>query len=221
MAPVTGGHPALRALNPRRDRLTRRANPSPKQHSPKQHSPARSTAQKARMDHEAHLDYRRVSPKLVVLRQIHNALGFGIGALLASIAINVVYLTTDLNLPEVAGISVLYAVPVGLVVAGIITAVIIPRQVRALGYREQRDDLLLRRGILFRQHTAVPYGRIQYVDIRQGPIQRSMGLTRIVITTAGGGTAAIFDGLPLAEAERLRDDLTNRGYARLAELGAS
>src|SRR5699024_12345567 len=102
---------------------------------------------------------------------------------------------------------------------GVCFAFIIPRPVRAIGDLEHRDDLLLRRGILFRHHVAVPYGRIQYVDIRQGPLQRLFGLTQIVITTAGGGTASTFEGLPLVAAARLPDDLPERGYARLAELG--
>lgn len=172
------------------------------------------------MDHEAQVPYRRVSPKLTVLRQIHNAIGFGLGILASTIALVVLQVSTGV-LAEYPLARVVFAIPLGLLIGGIVYALIIPRQVAAMGYREQRDDLVLRQGILFRHQVAVPYGRIQYVDIKQGPLQRSFGITQIVITTAGGGTAARFNGLPLAEAERLRDELTHRGYARLAELGES
>ena len=171
------------------------------------------------MYHEQ-LPYRRVSPKLIVLRQIYNALAFGIPAFAVTIGLIILNANTDF-FTEFALARLLFVIPVALVIIGVVFVFIIPRQVRALGYLENRDDLLLRRGILFRHQVAVPYGRIQYVDIRQGPLQRAYGITQIVITTAGGGTASTFEGLPLEEAERLRDDLTQRGYERLAELGES
>ena len=43
--------------------------------------------------------------------------------------------------------------------------VLIPRQVRSIGYAEREDDLLIRRGIFFQRTLVVPYGRMQYVDI--------------------------------------------------------
>ncbi len=171
------------------------------------------------MYHEQ-LPYRRVSSKLIVLRQIHNALGFGIPFVATTAGLLLLYSVTDF-FTRFPLAYLLFAVPAALLITGLVFVFIIPRQVRALGYLENRDDLLLRRGILFRHQVAVPYGRIQYVDIRQGPLQRSFGITQIVITTAGGGTASTFEGLPLEEAERLRDDLTQRGYERLAELGTS
>lgn len=171
------------------------------------------------MDHEQ-LPYQRVSPKLIPLRQIHNALLFGLPVIAVTGALLALYnLTAFFEANAIA--YLLFVIPAGLLIWGLCFVFIIPRQVRAMGYLEKRDDLLLRRGILFRQQVAVPYGRIQYVDIRQGPLQRAFGITYIVITTAGGGTASTFEGLPMDEAERLRDELTQRGYARLAELGES
>lgn len=171
------------------------------------------------MDHEQHLPYRRVSPRLIPLRQIYNALSFGIPLVGATLALLIMRAVTSLFAHQLA--MLLWLVPLGLLIGGISFSFIIPRQVRAMGYLEEHDEILLRRGILFRHQVEVPYGRIQYVDIRQGPLQRAFGITHIVITTAGGGTAATFEGLPMPEAERLRDDLTQRGQDRLAELGAA
>lgn len=168
------------------------------------------------MDHEQ-LPYRRVSPRLIPLRQINNAIGFGIMFLIFLVPLVIVQIAAPEFFDQPVG-YLLFLLPTAMLVWGIVMACIIPRQVRAMGYLEKDDDILLRRGILFRHQVAVPYGRIQYVDIRQGPLQRAFGITQIVITTAGGGTASTFEGLPMAEAERLRDDLTERGYARLAEL---
>lgn len=168
------------------------------------------------MDHEQ-LPYRRVSPRLIPLRQINNAIGFGILFLIFSVPLLIVRIAAPEFFDQPAS-YLLLLLPTAMLIWGIVMAVIIPRQVRAMGYLEKRDDLLLRRGILFSHQVAVPYGRIQYVDIRQGPLQRAFGITQIAITTAGGGTASTFEGLPMAEAERLRDELTERGFARLAAL---
>lgn len=171
------------------------------------------------MDHEQ-LAYRRVSPRLIPLRQLQNAIGFGIFFLVLVVPLLIIQLAYPPFFDNAVA-YVLYVLPFGVLVWGIVLACIIPRQVRALGYLENHDDLLLRRGILFKHQVAVPYGRIQYVDIRQGPLQRIFSVTQIAITTAGGGTASTFEGLPMVEAERLRDELTQRGYARLAELAGS
>lgn len=95
---------------------------------------------------------------------------------------------------------------------------LVPRQVRALGYAERADDLLLRRGILFRSMVVVPYGRMQYVDVSAGPLARRFQIASVQLHTASPGTDASIDGLPTAEAARLRDQLASRGEARLAGL---
>lgn len=171
------------------------------------------------MDHE-NLPYRRVSRRLVPLRQINNAIGFGVFFLVLLVPLLIVQFVASEFFTNGAT-YLLYLLPAAVLIWGIVLACIIPRQVRAMGYLENSDDLVLRRGILFRNQVAVPYGRIQYVDIHQGPLQRAFGVTRISITTAGGGTASTFEGLPMDEAERLRDELTQRGYVRLAELAES
>ena len=98
------------------------------------------------------------------------------------------------------------------------TAVLVPRQVRAIGYAERADDLLIRKGILFRSMVVVPYGRMQYVDVQAGPLARACGIAQVQLHTASPGTDAAIDGLPPEEAARLRDQLAARGEARLAGL---
>jgi hypothetical protein len=95
---------------------------------------------------------------------------------------------------------------------------LVPRQVRAIGYAERDDDLLIRRGIMFRRLVVVPYGRLQYLDVERGPLERAFSLASLQLHTASAGSDATIDGLPVEVAERLRDRLAARGEARLAGL---
>lgn len=98
------------------------------------------------------------------------------------------------------------------------TLLLIPRQVKAIGYAERNEDLLIRRGILFHRVMVVPYGRMQYVDVTMGPFERMLGISSIHLHTASPGTNAALSGLPAAEADRLREQLSARGEAKLAGL---
>lgn len=118
-------------------------------------------------------------------------------------------------LSGVAGLWAISLVPAALMA---VLAVLVPRQVRAWGYAERDDDLLIRRGVLLRSLVVVPYGRMQFVDVQAGPLDRWCGIARVQLHTASPGTDAAIPGLPPAEASRLRDRLAARGEARLAGL---
>lgn len=98
------------------------------------------------------------------------------------------------------------------------TGLLIPRQVRAIGYAERDDDLLIRSGLFFQRAMVVPYGRMQYVDVAVGPVERAFGLCSLKLHTAAPGTKAEIPGLPTEEGARLREQLSARGEARLAGL---
>ncbi len=79
------------------------------------------------------------------------------------------------------------------------------------GWALDDEELLIGRGVLFRSITAIPVGRIQHVDVRQGPIEQALGLARVIVHTASGlGGDGIVPGLEAAEAEALRDRLVAR-----------
>ena len=94
----------------------------------------------------------------------------------------------------------------------------VERRWRAWGYAEREDDLLVRRGVLVRRLSVVPYGRMQYVDVTAGPLDRRLGLARVTLHTAAAASDASIPGLPEAEAHRLRDRLAALGEARAAGL---
>jgi membrane protein YdbS with pleckstrin-like domain len=116
--------------------------------------------------------------------------------------------------------SVWLGVVVGLAgLVGVIWAwLVVGRAVRSWGYAERADDLLVTRGILNRQLVVVPYGRMQYVDVTAGPLDRKFGLSTVQLHTAAAATDARIPGLVPAEAARLRDRLAARGEATTAGL---
>ena len=89
---------------------------------------------------------------------------------------------------------------------------------RAIGYAERADDLLVVSGILFRRLVLVPYGRMQLVDVRRGPLERYLGLATVQLHTAAATTDATIPGLPPAVAAHLRDELAALGEQRSAGL---
>ncbi|MGW7824244.1 PH domain-containing protein [Streptomyces puniciscabiei] len=95
---------------------------------------------------------------------------------------------------------------------------LVGRNWRSWRYAERADDLLISRGVLWREETVVPYGRMQLVEVTSGPLERRFGLATVQLHTAAAATDATIPGLDPAEAERLRDRLTELGEARSAGL---
>ena len=153
------------------------------------------------------MDYRSPSPKLWSARQL----------LLALIAV-----------PVTVGLTLLFWLTVSST-AGIITALVclvlaaiewslLRGRYRSWGYAERAEDLLIRRGFLFRRLSVVPYGRMQFVDVTAGPVERAFGLSTVKLHTAAAATDAKVPGLATAEAERLRDRLASLGEAQASGL---
>lgn len=150
--------------------------------------------------------WQRVSPRLITVRLITAGI------------VLVVPLAAGVAAAAASGIAGLWAIPSVVLAMIVWTAIVVPRQVRAMGYHERDDDLLIRKGVLFRSLVVVPYGRMQFVDVTAGPLDRWGGIARVQLHTASPGTDASIPGLPPAEADRLRDRLAARGEARLAGL---
>jgi len=99
-----------------------------------------------------------------------------------------------------------------------LTLVLVRRRLRAWGYAERADDLMVRRGLLVRRLSVVPYGRMQFVDVTSGPLARRLGLAEVRLHTAASASDARIPALDAAEADRLRDRLAALGEARAAGL---
>ena len=96
--------------------------------------------------------------------------------------------------------------------------VLIGRNARWWGYAERDEDLYVKHGAMFRALVVVPYGRMQYVDVQSGPLERAFGIASVHLHTASPGTSARIPGLPADEAARLRDRLTSLGESQAAGL---
>jgi membrane protein YdbS with pleckstrin-like domain len=151
---------------------------------------------------ERPLDWNAPSPRLRVLRRYEVA-GTTLAALIlaAGIAIAVGAATT-------AVVTIICVI-----LAGSIADVVAGRRVRAWGYAERSEDLLVRRGVMFRRMSVIPYGRMQYVEVTAGPFERAFGLATVQMHTAAAASDARIPGLPAVEAARLRDQLTSLGEA--------
>ncbi|WP_417220262.1 PH domain-containing protein [Arthrobacter sp.] len=162
----------------------------------------------------AGLEFQRVSPSYAKVRLV----GWGISALITWVvlATPVVLMLTGVwpGYPAWLAWGLLGIA----VVADLARMAVIPRQVRAIGYAERDDDLLIRSGIMFQKVLVVPYGRMQYVDVAVGPVDRALGLCKVQLHTASTTAKAEIPGLPAAEGTRLRERLSARGEARLAGL---
>jgi membrane protein YdbS with pleckstrin-like domain len=151
----------------------------------------------------ADVSWTPVSPKLATVRRLNSAITFGVlaiaGLLLLGLLVNWLY-------------GVLFVVLAGLGFAW--SWVLIGRNQQSWKYAEREDELLVSHGVMFRQLVVVPYGRMQFVDVAAGPLERSFGLATVELHTATPATDAKIPGLHPDEAARLRDRLSALGQAQ-------
>ncbi|MCD2199505.1 PH domain-containing protein [Halobacterium sp. KA-4] len=74
---------------------------------------------------------------------------------------------------------------------------------RAWRFEVREDTLYIERGVLVNVRTVVPFVRVQHVDARRGPIERALGLSSVVVYTAGSRGADV--SIPGLVAERADD----------------
>jgi membrane protein YdbS with pleckstrin-like domain len=140
------------------------------------------------------------SPRLTVLRR------YEVSGVTVVLLILAVVLALVLN---AGGVAIIAAIAVMLV--GAMADVVAERRVRAWSYAERAEDLIVKRGVMFRRTSVIPYGRMQYVEVTAGPFERAFGLATVQMHTAAAASDARIPGLPVAEAARLRDQLTSLG----------
>ena len=149
--------------------------------------------------------WRRPDRRLLQVRRGLGLVLVTLPGLVAAVVLAVLY-----GPAEAAAAAVATAALTGLLL------VAVERRFAAWGYLEREDDLLVRRGVLVRRTSVVPYGRMQYVDVTAGPLDRRLGLATVTLHTAAAATDASVPGLLAPEAARLRDRLAALGEARQA-----
>jgi len=152
--------------------------------------------------------WQRLSPRYMALRRVTTLLVapivFSVPALVVGLAFDLWWLA-----------AIFWGIAAVIVV---VRWVLVGRTYRSWGYVERDDDLYITRGVLYRTLVAVPYGRMQLVEVASGPLERSFRLATVTLKTASAETDASIPGLDPAEAARLRDRLTELGEAQASGL---
>lgn len=143
----------------------------------------------------AEAEAERLDPKVVRAWQVDAALGWMLLAGLAAAALFVADRPPAWALLA-AFIGLIYVLRVP------------PHRYRHFVFRVGPVDVRVAHGWLWHTESVVLHSRIQHVDTRQGPIERTMGLATVVVFTAGSvGAMVAVPGLATARAEALRDQL--------------
>ena len=152
------------------------------------------------------VEWRRVSPKYVWV----DVISTGVLAL--------VLLAASCLPAFFSHVALWWILPMVVFVIMVLVIALVPRRVRAIGFQLRDDDLLFRRGLLFQRFVSVPYGRMQLIDITRGPVSRAVGLSDLHFVTAAASSSVAIPGLPLLDAEELRDQLVALAETRRAGL---
>ena len=146
------------------------------------------------------------SLRLLTMRRLEA----GVVAIVVAAALFAALAGTSLLAAAIAGAAAL--------AAGAAAEVFVTRRVRAWGYAEREDDLFVRRGVLYARLSVIPYGRMQFIDVTAGPVERAFGLATVRMHTAAAASDARIPGLAAEEAARVRDRLAELGEAQAAGL---
>ncbi|RII40989.1 hypothetical protein DWB68_15025 [Galactobacter valiniphilus] len=159
-------------------------------------------------------DWERVSPRLVAVQEISNLITSVIFLAVVAAPLLLRRLEVWPGYPE----WISWALGALVLLFGAIEAIVVPFRVRNMSYALRADDVCVARGVIFHQSEVIPYGRIQYVDVKAGPLLRAFGLCVLQVHTASPDAHPRIDGLLREDGERLRDELARRGEERLAGL---
>lgn len=149
-------------------------------------------------------EWKRNSPRLATVRRILILIFAGLFLL---VGIVLALLLPD-NVRWIG--AIVAALALGSAIWGWVWA---GRNQRSWGYAENADDLLVTSGVMFKRLVAIPYGRMQFVDVEAGPLARAYGIATVTLHTASPETAADIPGLPADQATALRNRLTELGEA--------
>lgn len=96
-------------------------------------------------------------------------------------------------------------------VVGFLIVVWVPRRVRHTRFLLRELDMHLQVGCWWRKTLSVAINRIQHIEVTQGPLERLMGLSKLVLYTAGGHRSDLkVPGLPTGLAHRLKARLSHQ-----------
>lgn len=146
-------------------------------------------------------DWQPLPPRGAALAALSGALGLGLPLAAASAFITV----------STRWLSPWLAVPLVLALAGGFGAWLGVRRHRRTRWKLDELGFAVRRGNWWQSETHVPISRVQHLDLKRGPLERSLRLSTLIVHTAGTRQATVtLSGLDAGDAERLRDRLAHQ-----------
>jgi membrane protein YdbS with pleckstrin-like domain len=137
---------------------------------------------------------RTLSPRVRVIWGIRAVVGVAILSAIATVGV-----ATTRVVPA-------WVPPVLGLLALLLALLWVQRRYRVWAFEVRPDALYLERGVVTHVRTIAPYVRIQHVDIQRGPLERWLGLSTLVVYTAGSrGADVAIPGLTPDEASDLQD----------------
>lgn len=149
---------------------------------------------------------RSLDPRMVIVWRVFG----GLGLLFPLVALSIAGYFLVRPAP--------WAVPIVATIVWLIGVTWYPRaRYRAWHWRLTDIALELRYGVLVHRHEAVPYFRVQQIDISQGPFDRLLGLATLQVTTASASGSAGLPGIPAADAPQIRVQLLARAAVAVGD----
>lgn len=87
---------------------------------------------------------------------------------------------------------------------------------RQWGYQITEDKVLIQHGIFFLETTVIPILRVQHIEILRGPVNRKLGLAKVLIYVASESHQ--IDGLKYETAMEISEKLKGRLYSRVEQV---
>lgn len=148
-------------------------------------------------------EFEGLEEKYKLVKQINSA----ILLVLALIAFFLIAFFLSDNTP----IQVFICVPIIFVVLFIGRIVLVLLGFPKKGYLLREQDVSYRHGLLIYKLTTIPFNRIQHVEVSQNMLEKSFGLSRVKVFTAGGSVSDLsIPGLLLDKAHQIESFLLSK-----------
>lgn len=160
---------------------------------------------------ELNRHYQKLDPRVIRSWKISRWIRLGITALLSVLPLVLglqgVFGGFTIPVFTINGILLLYM---------LVTVFLYPAiEYRQWGYLIAEDRVEIRHGIFFIETTMIPVIRIQHVTTTQGPINRRLGISTILINTASG--VFKIEGLSEKDAGIIMDSLKSKLLDRIRQ----
>ena len=128
--------------------------------------------------------------------------------ILAMVPVMIAALVAEGALRDVPGWPTGLIAAAALLIALVLVIRVPSRRYGARGYDMGTDRLRVVRGIWWHSDTIVPFGRVQHIDVNQGPVERAFGIATLTLHTAGNHNASVhLPGLDEDLAKQMREEI--------------